>query len=101
MAAPVMRNDAVTLQQEEHHLSVPVVLREGPAEMKHDWPRAMPQPNFVPVKFSTSRSVPQQWHVVSDIEVRAFPFTLSAIIVLPIHSGREHRTWSIAREVGP
>jgi hypothetical protein len=36
MAATVMRDDAIALGEEEHHLGVPVVGAERPAVMEHD-----------------------------------------------------------------
>src|SRR5262245_31826532 len=37
MPAPVMRDDAITLAQEEQHLRVPVVGRQRPAMTEYDW----------------------------------------------------------------
>src|SRR5690554_5665669 len=36
MAAPVMRDDAVTLAQKKQHLVIPVVRTKRPAVMEHD-----------------------------------------------------------------
>jgi hypothetical protein len=38
MAAPVMRNDAIAVPEEKHHLRVPVVCAERPAMMEDDRP---------------------------------------------------------------
>jgi hypothetical protein len=37
VAAPVVRDDAKALAEEEHHLVVPVVGGERPTMVKHDW----------------------------------------------------------------
>src|SRR5579871_5757089 len=37
MSPPVMRNDAISLAQEEQHLRVPIVRAQRPAMVKHDW----------------------------------------------------------------
>ena len=37
MAAPIVGDDAVALLEEEQHLCIPVVARQGPAVMEHDW----------------------------------------------------------------
>jgi hypothetical protein len=42
VAAPVVRNDAITVIQKEHHLRVPVVSRQGPAVGKDDGLTAAP-----------------------------------------------------------
>ena len=36
MAAPVMGNDAIAMLEEEQHLRVPVIGRQGPAMAEHD-----------------------------------------------------------------
>src|SRR5947209_8923924 len=36
MPAPVMRDDAIAMVQEKHHLRVPIVRSEWPAVRKHD-----------------------------------------------------------------
>ena len=36
MAPPVMRDDAIAVSEEEQHLRVPIVRREGPAVAEHD-----------------------------------------------------------------
>src|SRR5437867_1835000 len=52
----------------------------------------MPQPNFVPVMASTSRSVQSNGMSPGMSRSRDFPLTLSVIIVSPIHCNRELRT---------
>lgn len=47
MAAPVMRDDAVALAEEEQHLVVPVVRAERPAMMEHDGLRVFRTPVLV------------------------------------------------------
>src|SRR5258708_24631067 len=42
MAATVVRDDAIYLRQEEHHLRVPVIGRQGPAVMEYDGLAAAP-----------------------------------------------------------
>src|SRR5439155_21115776 len=54
--------------------------------------RPMPQPNFVPVMASTSRSVQSNGMSPGMSRSRDFPLTLSVIIVSPIHCNRELRT---------
>jgi hypothetical protein len=47
VAAPVVRNDAIAVGKEEQHLSVPVVRRQRPAVMKHNWLCILRAPVFV------------------------------------------------------
>ena len=42
MAAPVMGDDAIAVLEEEQHLGVPVVGRQGPAVAEHDGLTASP-----------------------------------------------------------
>jgi len=42
VAAPVVGDDAVAVQEEEHHLGVPVISRQGPAVAEHDGPPGSP-----------------------------------------------------------
>jgi hypothetical protein len=42
VAAPVMGDDAIAVQQEEHHLGVPVIGRQRPAMAEHDGLTASP-----------------------------------------------------------
>ena len=42
MAAPVMRDDAIAVSEEEQHLRVPIVRRERPAVAEHDRLAAAP-----------------------------------------------------------
>ena len=42
MAAPIMRDDAIALTEEEQHLRVPIVRRERPAVAEHDRLAAAP-----------------------------------------------------------
>jgi hypothetical protein len=52
MPAPVMRDDAIAAQKEEHHLRVPVIAGQGPAVAEHD---RLPGPPVLVEDFSAIR----------------------------------------------
>jgi hypothetical protein len=69
VAAPVMRDDPVTMIEEEDQLGIPVVARKRPAVAEHD------RLSFSPVRVENFSSVLRRhkWHVLTPLKnIRAW-----------------------------